>query len=739
MNKDLYTQTVSDLTPTSTYENSEGGLDLSKLKNIIFRNYSLIIGFGLLSGILGFVKILVTPPMYVADFELLSEPLNIETKVTSTNDRESTEAREQIGSVELNDVQLRILKSPQILSRTVESLHDKYPGLTYGELIQDLNIQIISEENNEEKILSVEYKNPDKQKVSDVTNALTQTYLDYSAEKRLRGLKRGIDFLNQQIPKVSLEIENIEKQIIELRNERDFVEPNNSLQIIKDRSNDLKEEREVIFNRLGELRSISRNLERELKTQPIKSNTAIELGDSRYLEVMEQLQELDIEIKRTSAIFTDNSIEIQTLQQEKQQINTLVNEIRENLRQQLDKQIKKLENRQQIVIKDLDGIKLQLENWSQVSSDYNNLGRKLHMSITKLSEFTLQKDALQIDAAQQRTPWTLITPAEEPTTNNISSINTLILSSSLGLLAGVAISFLLDSYKQIIYTSATVQNITQAPILSIIPYNPKSQQLPSYIKQLNLSQEVRQLLPQEEKLQEQKQSFWEVVPPSIETFRSFAANLGFLNLNTNLDGFDVDIDNNLKSIAITSAIPREGKSTVALNLALATASMGKRVLLVDTDLRSLDNLSTSFGFESNQGLKDILKQDNLEDLGLNYIQQITLEENLFILPSGNNNRVTQSTGEIEINSSRLLASTKMHLLMEELKNHFDLIIYDLCAIIGLADVNLLATKTDGIVMVAGLGKIQAASLTTAIDQLNLCRAPVLGIVVNKLVNKGVAL
>ena len=735
MNKDLDTQTVSHLTTTSTYENSEGGLDLSKLKNIIFRNYTLIIGFGLLSGILGFVKILVTPPIYVADFELLSEPLNIETKVTST-DKESTEAREQIGSVELNDVQLRILKSPKIISRTIKSLHNKYPGLTYGELIQDLNIQIISEENSEEKILSVEYKNTNKQKVADVTNALTQTYLDYSAEKRLRGLKRGIDFLNQQIPKVSLEVKNLQNQVAEFRKKQNFIDPKSPMKLIENSSGELEKERKVIANRLRELRSISRNLERELKTQPIKSDVAIELGDSRYLELMNQLQELDIEIKRKSAIFTENSIEIQTLQQEKQQINTLVNEIRENLRQQLDNQIENLENRQQIVIKDLDDIKLQLVKLSRASHGYNNLNRKLYFAVNKLNEFTLQKNYLQIDAAQQRKPWTLLTPATEPTTSNISSINTLILSSSFGLLAGVAISFLLDSYKKIIYTSATVQNITKAPILSVIPYNPKSQQLPSFIKQLNLSQEVRQLLPQEEKLQEQKKSFWEVVPPSIETFRSFAANLGFLNLNTNLDGLDVDIDNNLKSIAITSAIAREGKSTVALNLAIAAASMGKRVLLVDTDLRNSDSLSTSLGFESNQGLKDILNLDNPEDLGLNYIQQITLEENLFILPSGNNNPVTQYTGEIEINPSRLLASTKMHLLMEELKNHFDLVIYDLCAIIGLADVNLLATKTDGIVMVTGLGKIQAASLTQAIEQLSLCRAPVLGIVVNKLVNKG---
>ena len=735
MNKDLDTPIVSYLTPPSTYEESEGGLELSKFKNIIFRNYHLIIGLGLLSSILGFVKISVTPPVYMANFELLSEPLNIETKVTGT-DKESTEAREQIGSVELNDVQLKILQSPKIISRTVESLRNKYPQLNYNELIKDLNIEIITDPKNEEKILLVEYENPNKQKVSDVINSLAKTYLDYSVEKRLAGVKRGINFLDQQIPKAFAKVENIENQIRELRKREKFISPEHSLNAINRRSDGLKDKRQDIAIKLKELQLMSRNLEQELKTNPSKSNTLIQLNDSRYLTLLNQLQEQDLMIRRKSAIFSRKSIEIQTLHQEKQQIIALIIETGESLSQKLDNQIETLEYRQQIVEEDLDDLQLELEQWSQASTEYNHLFRELHRANEKLAEFTLQKDALAIDAAQQRGPWTLLTPATEPITNNTSLINTLILSSTFGLLIGVAFSYLFDSYKKIIYDSVIIQDITAAPILSIIPYSSNSKQLPSFIKQLNPRKKVRQVLAQEETLQEQEQYFWKLVSPSIETFRSFAANLGLLNLKNNLKSLDVDIDNNLKSIAITSATPGEGKSTVALNLAVATASMGKRVLLVDTDLRSLNSLSTDLGLETEQGLKNILKQDHPEASGLNYIKPTAFDDNLFILPSGSNEQVTGFSGAIVVNNSgRLLASAKMHLLMEELKNHFDLIIYDLCAIIGFADVNLLATQTDGIVIVTGLGKIQTDSLAEAIDQLKLCKAPVLGIAVNKLVNK----
>ena len=182
---------------------------------------------------------------------------------------------------------------------------------------------------------------------------------------------------------------------------------------------------------------------------------------------------------------------------------------------------------------------------------------------------------------------------------------------------------------------------------------------------------------------------------------------------------------------MTSAIPGEGKSTVALNLARASASMGKKVLLVDTDLRSTDCLTRNLNLESEMGLRNILARDN-PNLSLDCIRQIPLEENLYILAAGFEEQTANSTRP---DPSRLLASSKMRSIMEELRNHFDLVIYDLCAIIGFADVNLLSAKTDGIIMVAGLGKIQTMALNEALGQLRLCKAPILGVAVNKMISK----
>jgi len=685
MNQNLETRNLNYVNNSLVSEASEGGLDLNEIKNTIFRKFPLIAGFTVFFTSIALLKIVTTPPVYSANFELLSEPVNIETKVTSKDDS-SRETREEITSVELDEVQLKILKSPQLILRVVKSLQDKYPELSYQELTKDLTIGIISGNQKEQNILQVIYQNPDQEKVSNVINALTKTYLKYSVEKRQSGVKRGIAFLDRQIPKVSAETRAIENKIRLLRNQYNFSDPDTALEQIATRLDELDRKQEQNGSELRELQLQSERLQNELETQPAKSTTAINLATPGFLELLNQLRAIDIEISRKSSIFSNQSEILRT--------------------------------------------KLRLEQWSAISGEYNDLKQKLKVANNKLSEFTSQQDALQIDAAQQESPWQLLTPATAPKTNSVSAVNYLLLSSTLGLILGSGVALVLDKHQKIIYTSAKVEEITSLPILTTIPYSSQSKQL-SFWDNMSFGMQERQLLGQNENEQFQmtEAALAKFSNPSIEAFRSFAANLGMLHFNHDPNTADFYAD--LKSIVITSAIPREGKSTVALNLARASASMGKQVLLVDTDLRSVDRLTTDFGLSTAIGLKDILSQNNPER-AFNYIKKLPLEENLFILTSG--------LGSIEYypetqDHSRLLASARMHNLMAELEVNFDLVIYDLCSIIGFADVNLIAAQTDGIIVVTGLGKIQSLALTEALNQLRLCNAPVLGIAVNKVVNK----
>ncbi|MEM8830649.1 MAG: polysaccharide biosynthesis tyrosine autokinase [Cyanobacteria bacterium P01_G01_bin.19] len=715
-------------------ENIEGGLNIGEIINIIVRKFPYIASCTIAITLLAIFKISTKPTTYDASFEILSEPLNIETSVTSTNfNARSTETREEITSVELDEVQLKIIKSPKVILRAVESLQSKYPTLSHQEVIDNLHIEIINQSNNQ-NILLVKYQHSDKEQVVDVINNLAKIYVEYSLEKRQSGIKRGIAFLDLQIPKVDIQVREIENNISQLRSKHNFLDPQISIQQVNNRLNNLSTERKMLEIQYQDLKLKANNLERELKAQPVESSTAIDLATPRYVGLLNQLQNIDLRISAQSILFSDRSIEIQTLKQEREQLIGLLLQETNVIRQKLANQIDAMENRRNSITAETAKLQSQLSSWSIVFRDYNHLQEKLTISNKKLNEFNLQKDALLIDAAQQEAPWQLLNPPTEPRVNNVSTINYLILSSGFGLLLSIGGALLIDSHQKIIYTTDKIQQLSNLPILITIPHIRQSKRHIHHSKRLLPSKQTDSLAINQKSVsaevasQLQSYSGMESNPFSIEVFRSFATNLNIFNLSSTLDTAS---RSELKSLVITSAIPGEGKSTVALNLAKACASLGKKILLVDTDFRSTDCLTTSFSLESEPGLIDILHEvDDISEL--KYINQLPLENNLFVLSSGFNKFATDS---ISADSSRLLASARMDRLMEELEKHFDLIIYDIAAVNGFADVNLLSTKADGVVVVTGLGKIQATELKTALNQLKKCQAPILGIAANNIVNQ----
>ena len=723
MNQNIENQHIYRL-QGSTTDNSEGGLNFEDVQGSVARKLPLIILITLGMASLAFFKTLFIPPVYTASVELLPESLNVETKVTSSGD--SGEVRDEITSVELDDIQLKKLKSPATISRAVDLLQKEYPELNYATLTKDLNVKFIRDSQNKKNVLSVSYEHTDKEQVADVMEVLTQTFLDYSADKRSEGVERGITVLEEQIPKVAVRVRRLERQMQGLRDRYGFIEPDISLNPITSRKSIMAQEEDNVANELQQLRTKLRNLDRELSLQPTTSPTAIELATPRYQGLLDRLKEIDVEISTKSPIFSDRAVEMQILREERQRIIGLTEQATQAIRQKLINDIRTLESRQRVAQRESAILRSQLKNWSNVANEYNNLEQELTIAKADLNKYTQKRDALLIDAARVGAPWELLAPAGEPVDNDLSPGNRLFLGSSFGLLLGVGIALMLDKSQKIVYTSAKIEEITRLPVLGNIPHTAQNKKLAllgqaktTETKQLPPSKEQDDLYRDPETLDNIDYSG--LYPSSIEAFRTFAANLGLLNFST--DSEFLKFDTNLRSIAITSSVSGEGKSTVALNLARASASMGRKVLLVDADVRSKVRLTESLGLESEIGLKNLLSQRDSHSLAIKHVRKSPLDENLYILSSGFDELMSRE-------SSRLLASGEMYLLMEELKENFDLVIYDMCAVVGYADVNLLASKTDGVVMVTGLGKIDKTLLAKAVEQLKMSNVPIIGIVAN---------
>jgi len=287
MNQNFEHQKTLSFPGSPTTENAEGGLNLSHVQSTVMRKLPLIASITIAMTSLAFFKTRLFPPVYVASFELLPELVNIETKVTATGDN-SGATRGEITAVELDDIQLKILKSPTTISKAIDELQTKYPELNYQSLTQDLKVEFIRDSQNKKNVLSVSYEHPDQQQVSDVINVLTETYLDYSANKRSEGVQRGITVLDQQIPKVAQQVDQLENQMQALRDKYNFID-GVSLNPLSDRSNLMTQEQNQVASELQQMRLKLRTLDRELRSQPTTSPTAIELATPRYQGLLNQL------------------------------------------------------------------------------------------------------------------------------------------------------------------------------------------------------------------------------------------------------------------------------------------------------------------------------------------------------------------------------------------------------------------------------------------------------------------
>jgi len=189
-----------------------------------------------------------------------------------------------------------------------------------------------------------------------------------------------------------------------------------------------------------------------------------------------------------------------------------------------------------------------------------------------------------------------------------------------------------------------------------------------------------------------------------ETYRSLRTSLQFSG-----------VDKQVKSVIITSGNPGEGKSTTVANLAIATAQMGMKTLIVDADLRKPVQHSL-FGFKKEPGLIDAIANGHLQE---NLLKK-TEVDNLWLL----------SCGTIPPNPSELLGSTAMKELQQHLLEEFDHIFYDTPPVIAVTDAVVLSTIVDSLALIIKFGSTAAQSVNHATNLLKQVNTKVAGVILN---------
>lgn len=192
---------------------------------------------------------------------------------------------------------------------------------------------------------------------------------------------------------------------------------------------------------------------------------------------------------------------------------------------------------------------------------------------------------------------------------------------------------------------------------------------------------------------------------AAESFRQLRAGLRFASAS-----------HTTRSLAVTSSVPGEGKTWLAANLAVVLAETGRRVLVIDADLRK-PRIADAFGLIRTVGLTTIL----VDGLPLGEVVQAWPGSSLDILASG----------AVPPNPAELLASPRMKELVHEAVERYDLVVIDTAPILVVADAAVIAQQVDSTLLVADTTHVRRAQLAASIDVLERSGAHIAGVVLNR--------
>ena len=604
----------------------------------------------------------------------------------------------------LSTEELRIT-SESVLQQTIDQLKledETGEPLKPKDLEKRLKVSIIGGTD----VISLSYKHTDPLMASKVVNTLMDVYIQQQIRSNQSETANADSFINQQIPKVETNLKTVESSL------QKFYEEN---QVI-----DLKEEKRSLVQEIANLnRQISdvgsqlqgkqaqtAKLQQELGLDLSQAIAANQLGSTPAVQsILEQLNTTESQLAQERQRFNDSHPIIESLQEKKndlnQQLQNLIGEyigkgikVSEGLLQSEGLKENALEKFISLKIDELS-LQTQLSSFYNYQQAYLDRAKELPRLEKKEQELLREVETarntygnllenqqeLQLLVNQQTGNAEVIELGRVPEEGSTGRLALMTLGVIVGLLLSNLTVFVLEMQDRSLKTIPEIKQQFAFKTLGIVPLD-------------NLQDTQNGVVVQQE-------------PDSFlsEIYRMIQANLKF-----------VTVGRQPKVILMTSSVPGEGKSTVAANLGAAMAQLGRRVLIIDGDLRK-SSQHEIWQIRNKVGIKNVIAHK-------------TPVAEVIVRPMNNLDILT--AGTVVPNPLALLDSSAMGQLVSQARKEYDLVIIDAPPLPVTADVLTLSKLADGILFVSRPGIVEIESAVLAKETLASANISdkVLGMVIN---------
>jgi tyrosine-protein kinase Etk/Wzc len=336
--------------------------------------------------------------------------------------------------------------------------------------------------------------------------------------------------------------------------------------------------------------------------------------------------------------------------------------------------------------------------------------------------FKKKYEEARILEAEKAQDVTVIEPASIPDSPIKPNLHlNLIVAVFGGLLIGLILAFVTESLDITIGRIEEIEESLKVQVLGIIPSTSLGKNkgiFKSWFKRKNSPSE-------KEKIHERLVVLFSPMSVAAEAYRT---------LRTHLDLSGLRKSGNHNSFVITSSGPEEGKTQTLCNLAIAIAQGGKKVLIVDSDFRK-PIVHKLFGLKRSPGLSDVLIGSISWKNVLNTSTEMLLgglEYDKVASSHGIENLHIMTCGERVYNPSEILSFPRMREFIQEVKQEYDMVIFDSPPTLPVTDSSILGSLVDGVLLVYQAGRTSRHALLRAKIQLENANAKILGIVINNL-------
>lgn len=687
-------------------------VNIQKYLEVLQRRWLPLVGIFAISVSLGCLYAFSLKPSYKAEGSLM-----IKTNRSSS----LTGLPDDIGRLEalnVNDnpleTQVRVIGSNPVIEKTINSLNLKD---SQGKLlsIPDLAKQLKIEGIKGTDVVQLSYKGGDPELAAKIVNKVIDNYIDLNIKANQNEARTAKQVLVTEVPKAEEVVRRAESKLRLFKETNKVVvleqEAAAAVDTISKLGNQISQALAQLDDVRGRLEQLSSEAQIDSRQGVIESELSQAPGVQK---VLAQLQETESQLALERTRFSPEHPTITNLEEKVLALKNLLKErtgqvaggaqitqgslqvgqLRQSLiaditraqaeRVGLERQIVTLKQQQNAYIK-------RANNLPRLEQSQRELERKLQAAQTTYE--TLLKKRQEIDIAQNqkianaRVISYALTPdkAEGP-----RKMLFIIGGAGVGFFLGIIVVFTLDLIDRSVKTVKEAKEVLRYSVLGVIPTQGRNGKDHSSIP--GLDRPIPKIIGRD-------------IPyfPVGNAYQILQVNLKFLCS-----------DKPLKSIVITSSVAKEGKSDVSANLAVTMAQAGRRVLLVDADMRHPIQHHI-WGLTNTMGLSNvIINQASLDTV----VQEVM--PNLEVLTSG----------VLPPNPVAMLDSQRMATLISNFGRDYDLVIFDTPPLSGIADAAVLSTLTDGILLVVRPGVVDLNSANAAKEFLTQSGQKVLGIVIN---------